>query len=236
MEITDKILGDGEYYKEVFEKNVLYLHHTAGAHRADWVIATWETDDEVNPKNPNGPKLPRAVATAYVMGNKSTRDANDISYDGKMFRAFDDQYWAHHLGTTYPNNRQLNKNSVALEICNYGPLKKGADGVFYTYVNTPVPKEMVVELAKPFRGYTFYHAYTDKQIAATKEFILFITKKYPKIILKTPLLTVDGFELNDNAKKGLAGIYSHSNVRTDKFDLTPQPKMIEMLKEVCTAM
>jgi len=230
MQYTDNLLGEGEYYKEVFEKNTIYLHHTAGAHRPDLVINYWDGDDTVDAKT--GKKLPYAVATAYVMGGVSTRDPKDINYDGKIYRAFDDTFWAHHLGTTYANNRALNKQSVALEICNYGPLKLANDGKYYTYVNSIVPPSQVVKLDKPFRGFLYYHAYTDKQIAATKEFLLAMKAKFPKIEMKTPLLTVEGFELNDKAKAGVPGVYSHSNVRTDKFDLTPQPKMLAMLKEV----
>jgi hypothetical protein len=234
MKIIDQFMEKGEYYEEVFEKTMFYLHHTAGGGRADWVITTWDTDDEVDKL---GKKTQRSVATAFVIGNLSSRDPKkDVAFDGAIYRAFDDKYWAHHLGTTFPNNRQLNKNSVAVEICNYGPLKKGADGNFYNYVNNQMHESAVIELEKPFRGYKFYHAYTDKQIAVTKELILAMKAKYPKIELRTPLLTVEGFELNDKAKAGISGIYSHSNVRTDKFDMSPQPKLIAMLKEVCSPM
>lgn len=233
MNITDKFLEKGEYYEEVFEKNVFYLHHTAGGHRADWVIHGWDTDDNVDS---TGKKSPRSVATSYVIGGLSTRDKNDTAFDGKVYRCFDDKYWAHHLGTSFRNNKTLNRNSVAVEICNYGPLTKGGDGKFYTYVNSVVPNDMVVELDKPFRGYKYYHKYTDKQIAATKELILFVKQKHPKIELRTPLLTVDGFELHEGAKAGVSGIFSHSNVRNDKYDMYPDLRLINMLKEVCKPM
>jgi len=231
MQIIDKFLEKGEYYDETVEKTVFYLHHTAGGHRADYVISGWDTDDTIDKL---GKKSPRSVATAFVIGGSSTRDPKDTAFDGKIYRAFDDKLWAHHLGTTQANNRTLNKISVAVEICNYGQLKKGTDGKFYNYVNGIVPPDMVCELDKPFRGFKYYHKYTDKQIAATKELILAMKAKYPKIELKTPLLTVDGFEINEAAKKGVSGIFSHSNVRTDKFDVFPQPNLIAMLKEICS--
>jgi hypothetical protein len=188
------------------------------------VISGWESDGKVDPAT--GKKEHYPIATAYVIGGLSTFN-NDASYDGKIYRAFDDKYWAHHLGTTFNNNRILNKQSVAVEICNYGPLTLSTkDNKYYTYVNTVVPVEQVVKLDKPFKGFTYYHAYTDKQIAATKEFILAMKAKHPKIELKTPLLTVDGFEMNDKAKEGVAGVYCHTNVLTSKFDLSPQNKMI----------
>lgn len=230
MQITDKFLEKGEFYDETFEKTIFYLHHTAGGHRADYVISGWDTDDEVDK---TGKKTARSVATAFVIGGLGTRQADSTEFDGKVYRCFDDKLWAHHLGTTQANNRTLNKVSVAVEICNYGPLKKGTDGKFYTYVNSIVPANMVCELAQPFRGYKYYHKYTDKQIASTKELILAMKAKYPKIELKTPLLTVDGYEMNEAAKKGVSGIFSHSNVRTDKFDMYPDSRLINMLKSIC---
>lgn len=235
MQVVDQFLGDDEYFKEEFEKNTIYLHHTAGSGRADYVISGWDTDDKIDPKT--GKKSPSAVATAFVIGGHSTRNPADDAFDGKIYRAFDEKYWAHHLGSTYPNNRALNKQSVAVEICNYGPLRfSKQDGKYYTYVNSQVPSEQVIQLDKPFRGFTYYHAYSDKQIAATKEFILAMKAKFPKIEMKTPLLNVAGYELDDRAKAGVSGVFSHSNVRTDKFDLTPQPKMIAMLKEILAPM
>lgn len=235
MQVIDQFLGDGEYYKEEFEKNTLYLHHTAGGGRADYVISGWDTDDTVDAKT--GKKIPYPIATAFVIGGISTRNPKDDAFDGKIYRAFDEKYWAHHLGTTYSNNRQLNKQSVALEICNYGPIRLSKqDGKFYTYVNSQIPADQVIKLDQPFKGFIYYHAYTDKQIAATKEIILAMKAKFPKIDMKTPLLTVAGFELNNNAKAGVPGVYTHTNVRTDKFDLSPQPKMIAMLKEILAPM
>jgi hypothetical protein len=230
MEIVDLILSEGEYYTEIIEKNTIYLHHTAGSHRPDFVINGWESDDTVD--KVTGKKTPYPVATAYIIGGLSIVN-NDNSYDGKIYRAFDDKYWAHHLGTTFNNNRLLNKQSVAVEICNYGPLTLSTkDNNYYNYVNSVVPPEHVIKLDKPFKGFIYYHVYTDKQIAATKEFILAMKAKHPKIELKTPLLTVEGFEMNENAKAGVAGVYSHTNVLATKFDLSPQPKLIKMLKEI----
>ena len=233
MQVTDQFLGEGEYYTEIFDKSIIYLHHTAGGGRPDYVISGWDTDDKIDPKT--NKKVPHAVATAFVIGGISTRNPKDNAFDGKIYRAFDEKHWAHHLGTTFPNNRNLNRISVGVEICNFGPLRLSKqDGNFYTYVNSIVPKDQIIELEKPFRGFTYYHAYTDKQIAATKEFILAMKAKFPKIEMKTPLLTVEGFELNDKARAGVSGVFSHSNVRSDKYDLTPQPKMIAMLKEICS--
>jgi len=225
--IKEILLEQGEYYNEVFEKDTIVLHYTAGSHRPDWVIqGGWEND-----KTKTGDKL--KVATAYVIGGLSTT-STESEWDGVIVKAFDDKYWAHHLGCTTANNKTLNQKSIGIEICNYGPCKKGKDGKFYNYVNKPMPDNMVFELPKPYRGYTHYHKITPKQIEAVRLLILDIIKRHPKIDVKKGILQFinqsNAFESNQAALKGIGGIWSHSNYREDKFDITPQPEMVAMLK------
>lgn len=232
MEIINKILEKGEYYQDVFPKTSIYIHHTAGGHRPDWVISGWDSDDTLDAVTKK--KKARIVATAFVIGGISTTDG-DEAFNGKVYRAFDESFWAHHLGTEYINNGALNKASIGIEICNYGPLKyNAATKQYFNYVNKPVPAEQVITLAKPFRGYQHYHAYTDEQIKATKDLIILLKQKFPSISLKSPLVNVAGFEFDVNAKRGVPGLYSHSNIRLDKFDLSPQPNIINMIKELAT--
>jgi N-acetyl-anhydromuramyl-L-alanine amidase AmpD len=226
MTVKNVLLKADEFYNEIFEKDTIYIHHTAGSHRPDWVVNSWEHD-----KTQAG--LTLKVATSYIIGGVSTRDLTDVTWDGVIVKTFEDKYWAHHLGTTGANNSILNKKSIGIEICNYGPLVLGKDGQYFNYVNSPVPANMVVKLNKPFRGYTYYHAYTEKQIAALKELFLDIIKRHPKINLKKGLrediANPDFLELNQAALKGYPGVWSHSNVRKDKFDVYPHPQLIALL-------
>jgi len=170
MDILKKYLPEDEYFPENTEKKSIVLHHTAGSHRPDWVVSAWDRD-----KTKGGKAL--RVATHYVIGGKSTR-GNDIEWDGKIVEAFDLKHWAHHLGTKNSNNSQLNKQSVGIEICNYGPLTKSENGEFFTYVNSLVPKEDVIDLGKNWRGYRYYHNYTDKQIESVKYIIQILSEKF----------------------------------------------------------
>ena len=220
MTIIEDILDDGEYYKEIVPKDTIFIHHTAGSHRPDWTIHGWEKD-----RNKSGTRLP--VATAYVIGGVSTTDGN-TSFDGIVYKAFDDKYWAHHLGLTTGNNVALNKKSIGIEICSYGPLTKTKSGIFLNYVNKEVPAHMVGELATPYRGFKYYQKYTPKQIAALKELLLDISKRH-NIDLKKGLYQLKSFEQSADALIGKPGLWSHSSVRRDKFDMWPQPELIAMI-------
>jgi hypothetical protein len=228
MEIVNCLLPPDEYYNEVTPKNTIYLHHTAGGHRPDFSINGWDKD-----KLPDGRVL--HVATSYVIGGLSTTDKNDVNYDGKIYKAFDDKFWAHHLGTSYQNNTKLNKQSVGLEICNYGPLKQGKDGLLYNYVNKPVPADMSVVYTDPFKGYKVHHKYTEKQLNATKALILDIANRH-NIDVRAGLqyaIKLQGvkkaFDLQVDAQIGRPGLWTHVNVLGTKFDCHPQPELVEMI-------
>ena len=169
MDFNDIFLGADEYYPVDFTKNIIYLHHTAGSHRPDWVVSGGDKDQTASGSA-------RRVATSFVVGGKSTRDG-DSSWDGKVVRCFPESQWAWHLGAKGTNGL-FDKLSVGIEICNYGYLNKSKSGQFMTYVNTPVPEDQVVELDKPFRGFKYYHKYTDKQIESVRELLFYLRTKF----------------------------------------------------------
>ncbi len=217
MQMVDNILPENEYYKESVKKNMIIIHHTAGGHRPDWTIAGWNNDT-----------LGR-IATAYVIGGKSITDANS-DYDGKIYRAFDDRYWGYHLGA---GGKSLNARAVGIEVCNYGPLSLGKDGKFYNYVNKQVPQSDVCDLGYKFRGYRYWHSYTQKQIDSLKSLCLDIATRHG-INLKYGLKQYisdpnDAFEFKNEALKGASGIWSHTSVRKDKTDMYPHPQLVQMI-------
>lgn len=218
MKVIDKILPDNQYCKEITKKDTIYIHHTAGGHRADRQIGYWSTDNLGK------------VATSYVIGGMSTRDKNDSSFDGAIYRAFDDQFWGYHLGLKTATNLKFNRKSIGIELCNYG-LLKNVSGEYITYVSSEIPSDMAYKMAGKFKGFDYAHKYTDKQIQALKELILDIANRHSINVNKT--WDFKTFDLDkEKALAGVPGIYTHVNVRTDKFDCHPQPELIDMLNSL----
>lgn len=169
MEIKDIFLGQDEYFPVDFKKSIIYLHHTAGSNRPDYVVQSWDKDH-----NTDGTS--QRIATAFVIGGKSTRDG-DSTWDGVVVRCFPESQWAWHLGAKNTNGL-FDKISIGIEICNYGFLNRSKTGQFLTYVNTIVPDDQVAELEKPFRGYKFYHKYTDNQLYSLRELLICLGNKF----------------------------------------------------------
>lgn len=200
MDIKKIHLPTDEYYPTKTDKKTIILHHTAGSHRADWTVATWDRDKTKGGK-------PLRVATQYVIGGKSTKDGNR-DWDGVIVEALPVEMWAHHLGTKNSNNTLLNQQSIGIEICNYGPLTKSSNGEYFTYVNSRVPEEDVIDLGKNWRGYRYYQKYTDAQIESVK----FLIEKYSK-------------EYGIDIKKGMVELFEKKK-KTENMDTLELQKFL----------
>jgi N-acetyl-anhydromuramyl-L-alanine amidase AmpD len=219
MKLTQVNFSSNQYISEEHPKVQIYLHHTAGSADPFAVFKGWESNQE-------------KIATCVTVGGKPNKTKTWV--DGEVVQGFSSKFWAYHLGlkeSTFQKfkvpYKSLDKISIGIEVCNFGGLTY-REGRYYTYVNSVIPEEDVIELEKPFRGYKYVHAYTDAQIAAIKDLLILWRDKY-KIPLK---YNEDIWDVTPRALKGEPGVFTHNSVRYDKIDVTPQPKLIEMLKSL----
>lgn len=208
--------ADTQYFKEEKAKAQIYIHHTAGSASAINTAKGWLTDDS-------------RVATAFVIAG-NVKSATEK--DGDIIQCFGSKYWGYHLGvkaSTFTELKlpyiRLDSQSVAIEVCNWGQLTKRSDGTFLNYLGRVVPSTEVTTLNQPFKGFTYYHKYSDAQIAALKDLLTYLCDKYQISKAYHP----DIFALCPRAFKGVNGIFTHNSVRTDKWDIYPCPRMINML-------
>ena len=214
-------LSEGQYVNEETKKLQIVLHHTAGNSSAPATIKMWDADDRGR------------IATCVVISGKGL---SKDTFDGEIAQAFSSKKWAYHLGLK-PDvfralaipYRSIDPLAIGIEICNWGPLTLKADGKYYNYVDRIVPEDQVCVLEKPYKGYQFYHAYTDAQIESVRQLLVYWSK-----IHGIPLSynEKDMWELSKNALSAVPGVYTHNSYRKDKTDISPQPKMIAMLKSL----
>jgi hypothetical protein len=95
---------------------------------------------------------------------------------------------------------------------------------------------MVVTLDEPFRGYKYYHRYTDKQLDSLRTLLLGISERHDidirkgmREFLQVPYSQSFAFDMKDDAMKGSPGLWTHSNVRKDKTDCFPQPELVSLI-------
>lgn len=232
-------LPEGEYVKEITAKEWIFLHHTAGRHNPKKVIDQWASDQRGR------------VGTHYVIGGLpswadiSNLNEDDKEWDGKILQAIKDEYWGYHLGAV--KSSKMHKGSISIEICSAGFLTE-MDGKFYTWYGAEVHPSQVARLHESYKGYKYYHKYSNAQIRATKALLLLLADKHG-IDLKSGIQEMlkkssrpgasqyypvpggpSAFNYNEDANLGkIKGVLTHGQVRKDKTDIFPQQEMIDML-------
>ena len=208
LNIVQTPLSASQYVKEMPKKTQIVLHHTVSNRNAANVIRGWDN-------------TPEKVATAVVVGG-----------DGVIHQAYSSKYWASHLGLGTKHftplglkYQNLDKNSIGIEICAYGPLKYDG-GEFKTIYGQTIPRDEVEELETPFKKHKFWHTYTDEQIESVEKLLKYWTRVYD-----IPLVyNEDMWDISKEAMSGAPGIWNHTSYRTDKSDCYPAANLIAMLK------
>lgn len=127
-------LPEGQYVAEALAKDLIVLHHTAGASARstfDW----WrETGDR--------------IATAYI-----------VERDGTIQEVFDPRFWAFHLGLKNSGGR-VDRRSIGIEMASEGWLEERDGGLFAFGRRF---EGEVYDHRQPWREHRFWAAYTPAQ-------------------------------------------------------------------------
>jgi N-acetyl-anhydromuramyl-L-alanine amidase AmpD len=208
QKIVQERLDSNQYNHEEHPKRQIYLHHTAGGPSATNVAKFFNSQ-------------PGRVATAFIIGAKGT-----------IVQCFSSKHWAYHLGLNQEvfteagvSYQSLDKISIGIEICNYGPLTK-RNGYYYNYLNARVDYTEVEFLDKKYKGHIYWQKYTDAQIESTRQLLVYLCDTYK--IPRDYYASI--FDIDKRALEGDRGIFTHNSVRKDKSDIYPCPRMITMLK------
>lgn len=214
--IENDLLKSGQYVPGKFKKDLIVLHHTAGWDDPHQVVSSWNNDSRGR------------VATEFVIGGKRCTDGR-IIYDGKIIRTFPEGAMGYHIGNSGASG--MDARSTGIEVCNFGHIEKGK-----TYAGAVCQPSQIVTLSKPFRSYTQYHRYSDKQLESLRKLLLYIADR-DNIDLHKGLYEwikkegTDAFDFHSDAFYGQVkgGMVTHANIRKDKEDMFPQPELMDMI-------
>lgn len=130
-------LAETEYFADPQPKDLIVLHHTAGA-SARSTFNWWK-------------EAPGRIATAYI-----------VERDGTIYELFDPRHWAWHLGLSGTNGR-VDRRSIGIEMASEGVLTRSNGRL--TAFGRPFEGE-AYDHGADWRGHRFFAAYTEAQTAA----------------------------------------------------------------------
>ena len=216
LDIDEYYLPKKEYLEGNYKNDYIILHHTAGGPNPKAVVDYWGKDS-----------LGR-VATEFIIGGQHCK-TGDTKYDGQIVRAFPEGNQGYHIGAS--GSSYMNTHSVGIEICNFGYVKNGR-----TYTGASVSQDQIISLSAPFKEHLTWHKYSDEQIRVLRELLLYISNR-DNIDLHEGLYkwiknegSIKAFDFHVDAYKGnVKGLLTHTNIRKDKFDCSPQPNLVDMI-------
>ena len=216
LDIKDYYLPKREYINGKYNNDYIVLHHTAGYDNPKAVVDCWAKDS-----------LGR-VATEFVIGGQRCTDGRSI-YDGQIVRTYPEGNQGYHIGAS--GSSYMNIHSVGIELCNMGWVKNGK-----TYTGSIVRPDQIVSLKESFRGYINWHKYTTKQIEVLRDLLLYVANR-DNIDLHTGIYkwiktegAMKAFDFHQDAYSGkVKGLITHANIRKSKYDVSPQPELIDMI-------
>jgi hypothetical protein len=227
-------LDTNNYMPERTKKIAVCLHHTVSGGNPYRVVDIWKQDSR------------GTVATEFLIGRKL--ENGDTKYDGTVVQAFPSGYWAHHVLTTRTGLERhqsdfMNKSIIGIELCSWGALQK-KEGKFYDLSGSiEIPESEVCILERPFRTFKYWHRFTDAQLESLERLLIEIQYRDHIIFsdkeFEPEVVNHQWFELDYNAlfigihKTKRRKLMSHTTVEYGKFDVFPQPELIELIKKVC---
>lgn len=216
LDIDEYHLPKGEYLNGNYKNDYIILHHTAGGSNPRSVVDCWAKDN-----------LGR-VATEFIIGGQNCSNGN-TKYDGQIVRAFPEGCQAYHIGES--GSSYMNTHSVGIEMCNFGYVRD-----YKTYTGTSVSPDQTISLGEMFRGHSLWHKYSDEQIRVVRDLLLYISNR-DNIDLHEGLYkwikkegAIKAFDFHIDAYNGnVKGLLTHTNIRKDKYDCSPQPNLVDMI-------
>lgn len=182
---------DSYYYNTKTVKKSICLHFTVGYIKSDTTALSTKDNH---------------VSVSYV-----------VDRTGRIYEMFPDTDWSYHLGSgAVGGNGVMSKQSIGIEISNYGPLKLSGENLVDAYGNTYCSvSETKFYTKQNYRGYDYFASMTDDQINAVVQLLQYLGRKHNIPMNFKP----DDAPFNSASEAtSFNGVFYHTNVRKDKFD------------------
>ena len=179
------------YHPTKTPKKSICLHFTVGHIKADIETLT---------------KKDYHVSVSYV-----------VDRSGRIYELFPDTYWSCHLGKdAIGGNEVMSKQSIGIEISNYGPLTQSGENLMDSYKKAYCKmSETEYYYKHSYKHHDYYASMTDIQTEAVAALVKYLGRKH-----NIPMNFKGDDEpfASDKEAVSFNGVFYHTNVRKDKFD------------------
>ncbi len=206
------------YSEKEHAKKQICLHHTVSGNGYSGDVATF---------------FSRGYIPAYM-----------IERNGNIHQFYDSKFSGIHLGIPIETFKErgipyqkLDLSCIGIELDSWGFVleykgkfypAKFENGKFVPRLDCNPIENYPEQYCSKYRGFEFYERYTPQQLASSERLSKFLMQKHK---IQNNYMS-DMWEVCNRALKGYEGIFSHTSYRKDKFDVHPQPELINLLKSL----
>ena len=144
----------------------------------------------------------KGVSTHYIIGQ-----------DGKIYKLFNEDYFAYHCGKDF---RKLSQQSIGIQIVNWLFLQKKDDNKYYTWTNKTLNGENVFE-SKLWRGYKYWQKLNKQQLESISNLVKHLCKQNKINVNNIAITKQDMGDVNS-----FNGVCFHSTFHPTKYDFVPE--------------
>jgi N-acetyl-anhydromuramyl-L-alanine amidase AmpD len=206
------------YTQKEYKKKQICLHHTVSGEGYSGDVATM---------------FKRGYVVAYM-----------IERNGNIHQFYDEKFSGTHLGIpaeTFSSRgipyQKLDFSCIGIELDSWGqvlPVRdkfypvKWENGKFVPRLDCAPLSNYPESYCTKYRGFEFYERYTPQQLASLERLLTFLMSKHE---IQNNYMS-DMWDVCNRALKGYEGVFSHTSYRKDKFDVHPQPELVNLLKSL----
>jgi hypothetical protein len=180
----------------------------------------------------------KAIGSAFAIGGKlesywlyESKIRNTEEVNGMIYKFFDEEYWANCIRSGQPNDMSINSTAIGITLCNMGGLIVSSTGMMLNSFGLPVNDKDVFDLGRNYKGYRYFHNYTNEQIDSLYQLIRWTMSKYNIKISRSIYGQPLWWDISRDALNARTGIWNGNNF-SENCDIYPHPLLIEMLNKL----
>lgn len=220
---------NNEYYKEVYRKDKIIIKSSCtSSHPLSWVGRV-ESNRIMEKSNAQGSAFAiGGKLESYWLYESKIRNAEEVN--GSIYKFFDEENWSNVVKIN-PNGIMVNSTSIGITLCNMGGLIVSSTGMMLNSFGLPVNDKDVFDLGRNYKGYRYFHNYTNEQIESLYNLIRWIMSKYNIKISRSVYGQPLWWDISRDALNSRSGIWNGNNF-SEICDIYPHPLLIEMLNKL----
>jgi len=223
MTIVEFDASKDQYYKELNKKEQIILKSSLSEGNNLFVKNKFLWENKISKS---------AYGSAFIIGGEDYSSFNKRICDGEIIKLFDEKYWSNFINSQSTNIEQLNRASISITVCNWGPLMISPDGYLANWLGEKVNEKNYYDLGREWRGFRYFYKYTNAQLDSLAVILKWLIQKWNIQTHSHYYAQPWWSEINRDVQSGKNGLWNEASFSLQSFGMHPQPELLQILSSL----